>query len=81
MRISNFVIVFVTVAVMLLLLIVWSGHLQGRIEKLEGQVNALQELQQEKLNVFSKDVYNMTGVMELLEEQAEILQEIERRTR
>jgi len=81
MNISNFVIVFVTVVVMLILLIVWSGHLQGRIEKLEGQINALQTLQQEKLSAFSNDVHNMTNITGLLEKQALILQEIERRTR
>jgi len=74
------VIFFATVVV-----VVWLSFsivgLKGRITKLECQVNILQELQQEKLNAFSKDVHNMTGVMELLETQAEILQEIERRTR
>ena len=53
----------------------------ARLDMLEHQVAALQELQQEKLNAFSNDVHNMTGVMELLEKQAEILQEIERRTK
>ena len=53
----------------------------ARLDMLEHQVAALQELQQEKLNAFSNDVHNMTNVTELLEEQAEILQEIERRTK
>lgn len=52
-----------------------------KVVTLEHQVNALQELQQEKLDAFSKDVYNMSGVTELLKEQALILQVIERRTR
>lgn len=77
----NWIIILLTVAVMFLLLTIWGGSLQSRVEKLEFRVNALQTLQQERLDAFSKDVYNMTGVMELLEEQALLLQVIERRTR
>ena len=52
-----------------------------KIYELRHEVSALRELQQERLDAFSEDVYNMSGVMELLEEQALILQVIERRTR
>jgi len=62
-----------------LTLMLWDT--MDRASLLERRVQALQELQQEKLNAFSNDVHNMTGVMELLEKQALILQEIERRTR
>jgi len=72
---------FAVIAFVITLLAVTQCGVETRVRALEGKVNALQELQQEKLNAFSKDVYNMTGVMELLEKQALLLQEIERRTR
>jgi len=74
-------VVFFTVIVVVIGLSFLTVDLRDRLASLEYKVDALQELQQEKLNAFSKDVYNMTGVMELLREQAEILQEVERRAR
>lgn len=74
-------IVIVIMSAFITILAIVQYDVIGRIGMLEQRVQALQELQQEKLNAFSKDVYNMTGVTELLKKQAEILQEIERRTR
>jgi len=78
---SIIAVIFFAMVVVVVWLSFSTVGLRGRITKLECQVNSLQKLQQEKLNAFSKDVHNMTGVMELLETQAEILQEVERRTR
>jgi len=74
-------IVIVIISAYITILAIAQYDALGRINMLEHRVQALQELQQEKLNAFSNDVHNMTGVMELLKEQALILQEIERRTR
>jgi len=77
----NLRIVLAVIVVLLLTLLIWIGLLDNEVNELKHKTNVLQTLQHEKLNAFSNDVHNMTNVTELLEKQAKILQEIERRTR
>jgi len=78
---SNLLLAVLVTISLILALALWNSALENRLDKLEHKVNSLQTLQQEKLSAFSRDVHNMTSITELLEKQALILQEIERRTR
>ena len=74
-------IVVVIISAFIAILAIAQYDAKDKIAMMEHKIVAMQELQQEQLNTATNDIHNMTNIVNLLQSQAEILQEIERRTR